>query len=130
MNYFPTSVANAVNAAFEPAATFNSDEGVYTVSCTAKAPTLAITIGGTAFAINALDLIQDAGSGSCISGVTDGGDSDTADLFILGDTFQKNVVTVFDVGATELQFAPNEDYSSNDSVRKRTMAKRDRRAQK
>ena len=110
LNNFPTSVAESINKAFSPAATYSEEEGVYTVSCTATVPTLAITIGGTAFAINPLDLILDAGDGTCISGITQGDAP-----YILGDTFQKNVVTVFDVGSVELSFAPNEDYSSNDT---------------
>jgi hypothetical protein len=55
-------------------------------------------------------MILDAGDGTCISGI-DHGDPP----YILGDTFQKNVVTVFDVGGVELSFAPNEDYTSNDT---------------
>jgi Eukaryotic aspartyl protease len=72
-------------------------------------------------------MILDAGDGTCITGIDDGGDSDSEDVFILGDTFQKNVVTVFDVGAVELSFAPNENYTSNDTYKKRKMAKRDRK---
>ncbi|KAJ5123649.1 hypothetical protein N7448_009746 [Penicillium atrosanguineum] len=74
LNYYPTSVADAVNAAFDPPATYSDDEGI-----------------------------------------DDGGDDSSEDLYILGDTFQKNVVTVFDVGAVELKFAPHEDYTSNDT---------------
>lgn len=100
------------------------------MSCTATAPTLAITIGGTAFTINPLDMILDAGDGICITGIDDGGDSDTEDIFVLGDTFQKNVVSIFDVGAVEMLFAPNEDYTSNDTYKKRKMAKRERNVKK
>ena len=60
----------------------------------------------------------DDGAELCITGIDDGGDDAEEDLYILGDTFQKNVVTVFDVGAVELLFAPHEDYTSNDNVRK------------
>ena len=74
-------------------------------------------------------MILDAGDGVCITGIDDGGDSDS-DLFILGDTFQKNVVSIFDVGAVEMLFAPNEDYTSNDTYKKRKMAKRGRNSRK
>ena len=100
LNDFPTSVANAINTAFSPAATYSDEDGAYIVSCTATAPTLAIEIGGTFFTINPLDMILDAGDDVCITDIDDGGDSDS-DLFILGDTFQKNVVTIFDVGAVQ-----------------------------
>ncbi|KAJ5630926.1 acid protease [Penicillium longicatenatum] len=120
LNYYPTSVADAVNAAFDPAAVYSDDEGAYVVDCDATAPTHTITIGGTAFTINPLDMIlyagtDDDGNAVCISGIDDGGDDSSEDLYILGDTFQKNVVTVFDVGAVEMKFAPHVDYTSNDT---------------
>ncbi|KAJ5621692.1 hypothetical protein N7528_006475 [Penicillium herquei] len=98
----------------------HDDEGAYVVDCDATPPTHGITIGGTTFTINPLDMIlyagtDDDGNSICISGIDDGGDDDSEDLFILGDTFQKNVVTVFDVGAVEMKFAPHEDYTSNDT---------------
>jgi aspergillopepsin I len=33
--------------------------------------------------------------------------------YILGDTFLRNIVAVFDVGAAELRFAPNVYYESS-----------------
>ncbi|KAJ6016079.1 hypothetical protein N7540_010670 [Penicillium herquei] len=120
LNYYPTSIANEVNNAFDPPAVYSDDEGAYIVDCDATPPTHGITIGGTTFTINPLDMIlyagtDDDGNDICISGIEDGGDDDSEDLFILGDTFQKNVVTVFDVGAVELKFAPHVDYESNDT---------------
>ncbi len=58
----------------------------------------------------------DAPDGICISGWMDGGSSDTEDIFISGDTFQKNVVTLF-AGAATLQFAEREFYTSDDTYR-------------
>ncbi|RDW61612.1 aspartic proteinase [Coleophoma crateriformis] len=118
LNYFPTAVADAVNAAFSPAAVYSDYEGAYIVDCNAVAPSLGIQIGGTIFYTNPLDMILLAGTDSagndvCISGIDDGGSAGS--LFILGDTFQKNVVTVFDVGAVELKFASREFYDSNDT---------------
>ncbi|KAJ5195350.1 uncharacterized protein N7498_008788 [Penicillium cinerascens] len=120
LNYYPTSVANAVNAAFDPPAVYNTTQGAYVVDCNAKPPAHAITIAGTTFTINPLDMILNGGTDAngktfCISGIDDGGNDPSADLYILGDTFQKNVVTVFDVGAAQLMFAPHEDYTSNDT---------------
>jgi hypothetical protein len=57
---------------------------------------------------------DDAGNDVCISGIDDGGSDTEEDVYILGDTFQKNVVTVFDIGAGELKFAAREYYPSND----------------
>jgi aspergillopepsin I len=122
LNYFPTTIANAVNAAFDPPGNYSDDEGAYIVSCTAKAPSLGIKIGGTVFYINALDMILDAGTDEdgnevCISGIDDGGSDAADDVYILGDTFQKNLVTMFDVGAVEMRFAAREYYPSNDDVK-------------
>jgi hypothetical protein len=119
LNYFPTSAADAFNAAFDPPAVYNADEGVYIVACNASKPALDIVIAGTKFDTNPLDLILLAGTDAngndqCISGVADGGSDPGSDVYILGDTFQKNVVTVFDVGAAVLRFAPHEHYVSND----------------
>jgi hypothetical protein len=115
LNYVPTKVANKINAAVSPAAVYSSTDGAYVVSCTSKPPAVSIDIAGTLFTINPLDMILDAGDGTCISGFMYGGSSDTEDLFILGDTFQKNVVTLFDVGAVTMQFAGREFYASDDA---------------
>ncbi|RAK97350.1 acid protease [Aspergillus ibericus CBS 121593] len=120
LNYYPTAISEEVNAAFSPAATYSEDEGAYIVDCDATAPSHGITINGKTFYINALDMILDAGTDDegntiCISGIVDGGSDSSEDLYILGDTFQKNVVTVFDIGATELRFAARENYTSNDT---------------
>jgi aspergillopepsin I len=122
LNYFPTQFANMVNSQFSPPAEFNADFGAYVVDCNATTPELGIKINGTTFEINSLDLIllagqDENGNDICISGIDDGGADLTEDVFILGDTFQKNVVTVFDVGAAELRFAARVNYTSNDPVK-------------
>ncbi|TVY83253.1 putative aspartic-type endopeptidase [Lachnellula suecica] len=116
LNYVPTAVATKINAGFSPVGKYSSSEGVYIVSCTATPPKISIDIAGTLFYINPLDMILDAGDGTCISGFTQGGTSGTEDIFILGDTFQKNVVSVFDVGAKTMQFAGREYYVSDDTT--------------
>ncbi|KAM3075583.1 hypothetical protein ACMFMG_007720 [Clarireedia jacksonii] len=120
LNYFPTRLANAINRAFRPPAVYSEEEGAYLVSCTATPPVLGIKIGGTVFYTNPLDMIllagtDDAGNDVCISGIDDGGSDTEEDVYVLGDTFQKNVVTVFDIGAGELKFAARENYTSNDT---------------
>ncbi|RAL13386.1 acid protease [Aspergillus homomorphus CBS 101889] len=119
LNYYPTSIAAEVNAAFTPAATYSEEQGAYVVDCNATAPAHGVTISGTTYIINPLDMILDAGTDAsgntvCISGVVDGGSDYSKDIFILGDVFLKNVVAVFDVGAVKLKFAPREFYDSND----------------
>lgn len=58
LNYLPTTMANAVNKAFVPAAVYSSDEGAYVVSCTATPPVFGIEIGGTIFYTNPLDMMM------------------------------------------------------------------------
>lgn len=124
LNYVPNSVAAKINAAYSPAAKYSSADGAYVVSCTAKPPAVSINIAGVLFPINPLDMILDAGDGTCITGWDEGGTSGTEDIFILGDVFQKNVVTLFDVGAGTLQFAGREFYSSDDTVKRSTTERR------
>ena len=62
---------------------------------------------------------DDAGNDVCITGIDDGGSDTAEDVYILGDTFQKNVVSVFDVGAGQMLFASREYYPSDDPVKKR-----------
>jgi len=119
LNYLPTVLADEVNAAFIPAAVYSEDDGAYIVDCNAKPPTFAVKINGTNFYTNPLDMILPAGTNElgkevCISGIDDGG-SAADDVYILGDTFQKNVVSVFDVGAGLMQFASREYYASDDT---------------
>jgi len=53
------------------------------------------------------------GQDACISGINDGGNDPGRDLYILGDSFLKSVVAVFDVGAGHMRFAERE-YASDD----------------
>lgn len=119
LNYVPTPIANKINKAFSPPAVYDDDQGAYVVDCKAKAPSLGINIAGTVFYTNPLDMIllagtDDNGNDVCISGIDDGGNDPTEDVYILGDVFQKNVVSIFDIGATEMRFAAREFYPSND----------------
>jgi hypothetical protein len=111
-------IAAAVNAAFIPPAVYSEEEGAYIVDCNAKSPSHGVTISGATFYIDPLDMIlyagmDELGTAVCISGIEDGGD-EAGDVYILGDTFQKNVVSVFDVGAVEMRFGAREFYPSND----------------
>lgn len=118
LNYMPTSIATAINEAFSPPAVYSEDDGVYIVDCKAKAPRLRIHIAGTVFHTNPLDMVvfigtDDKGNDVCISGVDNGGDNAEEDVYILGDVFLKNVVSVFDIGAVEMRFAAREHYPSH-----------------
>ncbi|KAK5120470.1 hypothetical protein LTR85_006125 [Meristemomyces frigidus] len=108
--YVPTAVASGYIASFEPPAVVY--EGDYYCPCNATAPYFGIEIAGETFNISSADIIlPDSGFVSnatgieyCLIGVLDGG-SGADGLTIFGDVFLKNVVAVFDVGASILRFA-------------------------
>ena len=80
--------------------------------CNATAPdNISIQIGGTEFPINTLDLFTpyDVDGQICISPFIPSG-SLTSDVYILGDIFMVNVVSVFDVGAAQMRFAERSNY--------------------
>ncbi|MCJ1320011.1 hypothetical protein MMC15_005347 [Xylographa vitiligo] len=104
--YAPTKVAYAVNAQFNPPAFFDKSQGAFFVDCDATAPAFGVVIGRATFNINPLDLILYNGGGPCLSGIQDAGDS----FGILGDVFLKNVLAVYDVGASAMIFAARENY--------------------
>ena len=102
-NYVPEAVADAVNYAFSPPPDYKDSTGDYIVQCTSKPPTFGVVIGGKTFMIDPRDMIINEG-GRCISGVAATGSSGTS---ILGHSFLKNVVAVFDVGSQIMRFAPH-----------------------
>ncbi|KAK5118234.1 hypothetical protein LTR85_008214 [Meristemomyces frigidus] len=109
--YLPERVADDVNALFDPPSVYIEEEGVYENYCDAVPPTFAIRINGTDFYISGAELLltgelgYDEYTGGCVTGVQpmDG-------IYILGDVFLKNVIAVFDIGASEMRFAPHEKY--------------------
>lgn len=115
--YVPDELADAINNAFDPPASYDTDTGNYFVDCDAKAPLVSFRINGTDFDIDPTDLIlhnvrpingldvDPDDSVPCGSGVAAAG----ADFFVLGAVFLKNVVALFDVGAGEMRFSPRTD---------------------
>ncbi|KAL2354903.1 aspartic peptidase domain-containing protein [Cryomyces antarcticus] len=75
-------------------------------ACNATAPVFGVNISGKIFYINPSDMVLDTGDGKCITGVQGNGGG----LNILGDVFLKNVLAVFDIGASEMRFAAREYY--------------------
>jgi hypothetical protein len=121
--WLPTPAFVAISEAYDPPAggQYINQDGFpgYSVDCNATAPEFSIIIGGTNFRVNPLDMIlqetSKEGETVCSIGFFDGGTDSV--LYILGDTFQRNVVSVFDVGAAEMRFAPRGFYPSNDLVK-------------
>ncbi|KAK4691871.1 hypothetical protein P7C71_g5224, partial [Lecanoromycetidae sp. Uapishka_2] len=105
VNYLPQVTADRVNALFEPAATYDAQLGYYTVDCNAKAPEFGVRIGQEIFYINPLDNILKVTATGCITGISRTG---TGGHSTLGTVFLKNVLAVFDVGASQMRFAARE----------------------
>ncbi|KAK4507681.1 hypothetical protein PRZ48_001416 [Zasmidium cellare] len=105
--YVPDDVAAEIADAFNPPAYWDSSTYAYFVDCEATAPVFGVSIEQKIFYINAEDLIIPVSESLCVTGVQPrmGG------LNILGGTFMKNVLTVFDIGAEQLRFAARQFYS-------------------
>ncbi|KAH9834335.1 acid protease [Teratosphaeria destructans] len=110
--YLPYYVAEEINAAFDPPSVYIEEEGVYENDCGATPPELYVRINGTDFPIAASELLlqgelgEDPYTGGCVTGIQPTFD----EVYILGDVFLKNVVAVFDVGASEMRFAEHSVY--------------------
>ena len=105
--YLPTRISGPVNALFDPPAQYNVGLDAYQVDCNATAPTFGVQIGGETFFIDSRDMIVQLSPTVCISGVAATGSGGNS---ILGHVFLKNVLAVFDVGASEMRFAAREFY--------------------
>ncbi|KAL3463754.1 aspartic peptidase domain-containing protein [Aspergillus heterothallicus] len=114
----PTTVAEEFNALFSPPGSWSDVQQAYLVQCDSKPPKFSVTLGGTTFETNSADLVLYAGDDDvCLSAIThplqigvDEGDSaNTTDLYILGASFLKGVVSVFDYGNSEMRFAVRDE---------------------
>jgi hypothetical protein len=118
-NYVDPETASGINDLFEPPGQWNMETSpiTYTIDCNARAPNLGFTIGGQTFFHNGMDLVYRVGDGTCVSAVVS---NEGVQLYgltgvILGDTFLKNVVAVFDFGNNEMRFAERTEGRSNTS---------------
>lgn len=107
-NVFHQKAADAINALFVPPAVFNTTTGRYVVACDAKAPELGISIGGQVFYHNPEDMILEYGD-LCLSAVQ----GSLSDVLILGASWLKSVLAIFDVGASEMTFVSRPYYEDS-----------------
>jgi len=105
----PSSDVASIAAA--AGASYNSQAGGYTVSCSATVPTLTFTLGSTtastSLTVSSSNWVINEG-GTCILAL-EGSDIDSptgGQMWILGDAFMRNFYTVFDVGNARMGFAP------------------------
>ena len=105
INLFPEAVARAINDAFDPPAVYDEETDAFAVDCNARAPALGVVIKGKTFWHDSRDMIIPAGKDTCTTGVGATQEALGVTMHFLGDTFLKNVVSVFDFGKDEMRFA-------------------------
>ena len=108
-NILPAELAQTFNALYDPPATLDETRGAYTVACDARVPELAVRIGGQIFPQSPKDMILREGD-QCYSAVQA---SKGALVPILGASWIRNTLAVFDVGASEITFVGREHYKDS-----------------
>jgi len=107
--YLPDSVAEQVASLFVPPAKYSIRDDSYYVQCKALAPRFGIIIAGKIFYVHQEDMMVSSvenALGQCLLGINKKGMGDV----VLGDSFLKNVLAVFDIGNNEMRFAAREQY--------------------
>lgn len=115
--YLPDRIADYIASLFSPPATFNQNTQLYIVRCDAVAPRIGVTIAGKTYLISTDDLMNrgagavggpavGAARGQCALAVqrAAGGAS------VLGDSWLKNVLVVFDLGRNRVRVASRLTY--------------------
>lgn len=110
--YLPNEAADYLARQFDPPARYSTATHTYTALCEARVPRFGVVIKGTTFWIDERDMLDGDDGGEGLAGRwctvamqrADGGDA------VLGDTFLKNVVVVFDLGEDEVAVAARVRY--------------------
>jgi hypothetical protein len=114
--YLPTDVADAIGSLFSPPAVFNDLSQLYIVPCDAAAPRVGVIVGGKSFFISVDDLMN-RGPGS-VGGAGVGAGPDECALavqraqggVVLGDSFLRNVLAIFNLADNTVILADRENY--------------------
>lgn len=115
--YFPDAITDYIASLFKPPAKYNASSDLFIVPCNAAAPRIGIIIGGKSFYIHNDDLMNKspgavggpgigAPKGMCALAVQRAGKGS----LVLGDTWLKNVLVVFNLEANEIKVAERENY--------------------
>lgn len=108
--YLPSAIVQALYNEFAVRPTPLPGMSAYGVLCNITAPTFGVEIAGKTFFMDEADLVlrEEMVGDMCVLGVQPV--TSESSPFILGATFLENVVTVFDVGASEMRFAARIPY--------------------
>ena len=118
VTYLPSSIVDRVNALFSPPAVYNEELKVSVVDCSAKPPQFGLKMGNQTFFHNGSDLLFRLPDGFCVSSLVASEEVSIEGLTvnILGVSFLKNVLTVFDFGRDEMRFAKLLEVGENGTV--------------
>src|SRR5271154_2801899 len=94
----PETTANAFNSLWSSGGSYDSNH-LFVIDCTATPGDLGISIGGTYFYINPVDLMAQYDATQCYS-LVQPSDSSTGGFYVLGDPFLRNVVAVYNWGTS------------------------------
>lgn len=110
-SFLPAAVVDPINASFDPPAVYNDTLRAAVVNCNAQPPTFGVQIGDQTFYHEGRDLIYETDYGYCVSSLvaSEHVAFEGIKLNILGVSFLKNVVSVYDFGKNELRFAQRLD---------------------
>ncbi|KAF1953788.1 acid protease [Byssothecium circinans] len=125
--YFPDDIADRIASLFVPKAVFAENSNTYLVPCSAAPPRVGVVVAGRSFYVHPDDLMNKApgavGGGGVVGGSDGGGvrfgEGRMCTLAVqrrgggdavLGDSWLKNVLAVFDLGANEMRFSGREEY--------------------
>ena len=106
ITFLPRDVVRAIHAQWSPPVSRDWLTGQYMFTCgAARPPKVGVRFGGKTVHFDGEDL-KVVGAGSlCLSGIQEAKGAKGSAMSILGGSFLKGVVAVFDVGAAEMRFA-------------------------
>ena len=115
--YLPDEIADYIASLFQPAAQLNPNTQLYIVDCDAAAPRVGVTLGGQTYFISTDDLMNKgsgavggtmngAGRGECVLAIQQAAGA----AAVLGDSWLKNVLVVFDLGENKIRIASRGEY--------------------
>jgi len=106
LTYLPKDIAAAIHAKWSPPLKQDRLTKQYLYTCgSSKPPKIGVTFGGKTVHFDNEDLSIVASGNLCLSGIQPVQGKGMSAVSVLGGSFLKGVVAVFDVGAAEMRFA-------------------------